>query len=75
MKISVGAVSLYLKKAKLAKLSWPLPDDMNDQAIEAILFPNQANSAAAKYVIPDYAAMHKALKHKGVTKQLLWEEC
>lgn len=74
LKISVGAVSLYLKRASSAKLSWPLPDDMNDQKLEAILFPNNTSPKAKKFVTPDYATMHTELKRKGVTKQLLWEE-
>ncbi len=74
LKIALGAVSEHLKRAAAAGLSWPLPSDMSDQALEAALFPNHTKSAQAKQVKPDYAAMHEELKLKGVTKQLLWEE-
>jgi len=74
LKISTGTVSLYLQKASAAKLSWPLPEEMNDQKLEAIMFPNNTGSLATKYATPDYATLHNELKRKGVTKQLLWEE-
>lgn len=74
LKMALGTVTLHLKRAAAAGLSWPLPTDMNDQALEAALFPNQAKPAQTRHVIPDYATMHKELKRKGVTKQLLWEE-
>ncbi len=74
LKISLGTVSLHLKRAEAAQLSWPLPDTMDDQALEVAMFPNLASLAPTMYVKPDYATMHKELKRKGVTKQLLWEE-
>jgi len=74
LKIALGTVTLHLKRATAAGLSWPLPAEMNDQALEAALFPHHATPTPTKYVKPDYASMHKELKRKGVTKQLLWEE-
>ena len=74
LKIAVGTVALHLKRAAAAGLSWPLPTDMNDQALEAALFPKPSNAEQTKQIKPDYANMHKELKRKGVTKQLLWEE-
>ncbi len=73
LKIALGTVTLHLNRASAAGLSWPLPADMDDQALEAALFPNQSSSLRAR-VEPDYAAMHKELKRKGITKQLLWDE-
>jgi len=74
LKISLGAVSLHLKRATEAKLSWPLPSGMDEQSLELALYPKQATPTQTHYVTPDYASMHKELKRKGVTKQLLWEE-
>jgi len=73
LKIALGTVTLHLNRATAAGLSWPLPTDMNDQALEAALFL-QAKAAQTGHVKPDYARMHNELKRKGVTKQLLWEE-
>ncbi len=74
LKIALGAVSDHLKRAAIAGLSWPLPIDMNDQALEAALFPDQTKPTQEKRVKPDFSTIHEELKHKGVTKQLLWEE-
>lgn len=74
LKIGLGTVSLHLRRAKDAGLNWPLPDSLDEASLERMLFPNQIAPARAGYVEPDYAYMHKELKRKGVTKQLLWEE-
>lgn len=74
LNIGLGTVSLHLKRAHVANLSWPIPEDMSDSALERLLFPDQLAPARSNYVEPDYAAMHKELKKTGVTKQLLWEE-
>jgi transposase len=74
LKVGLGTVSLYVNRALEAGLSWPLPKDMDDKRLEQVLFPNRQTSGQSSYVEPDYAAMHQELKHKGVTKQLLWED-
>jgi len=53
-------------------LSWPLPADLDDSRLEAMLYRQSA--ARTQYAQPDYARMHQELKRKGVTLQLLWEE-
>ncbi len=74
LKIALGTVSLHLDRAAKAGLSWPIPSDIDEQALEVMLFPNFTPSVRAGYVEPDYVMMHNELKRKGVTKQLLWEE-
>lgn len=74
LNIGLGTVSLQLKRAKEANLQWPLPEGMDDAALERTLFPLQSAKARAGYAEPDYATMHTELKVKLVTKQLLWEE-
>ena len=37
--IPVTTVSDHVARAKLAGLSWPLPDDLDDAALERALFP------------------------------------
>ncbi len=39
--ISKGAVAAYVSRARAAGLSWPLPADMDDTALERQLFPGQ----------------------------------
>lgn len=74
LNIGLGTVSQHLKRAQAVNLSWPIPDDMSDTALEQLLFPEQITATRGNFVEPDYAAMHEELKKKGVTKQLLWEE-
>jgi transposase len=73
LNMGLRTVSHYLRKAKAAGLEWPLPTDLDEAELERRLFPNQLQSVRSGLVEPDYAGMHKELKHKGVTKQLLWK--
>ena len=70
--LSKGAVTKYIQLATAAGLSWPLPEALDDLALEALLFPPKLKPA--RYTEPDYPAMHQQLKRKGVTLQLLWQE-
>jgi transposase len=71
--LSKGAVSNYVQRAAQAGLSAPLAPDLDDAALEALLFPH-APARATSYAAPDFALIHQELKRKGVTLQLLWEE-
>jgi hypothetical protein len=37
--LSQSAVSSYLTRARQAGLSWPLPEGLDDEALELLLFP------------------------------------
>lgn len=70
---SSATVSGYLARAAAAKLTWPLPEELDDFALEALLFPPQKELQNARPE-PNFVHMHKELKRKGVTKTLLWQE-
>ena len=70
--VSKGAVSNYVQRAIQRSLGWPLPADLDDAALERLLFPQVAQQE--QYTHADYAYVHQELKRKGVTLQLLWEE-
>lgn len=72
--ISRPAVVSYVERAKLAGLSWPLPDALNDAQLEQLLFPVQPKQAARNRVIPDWFVIHQELQKKNVTQFLLWQE-
>jgi transposase len=72
--VSRPAIKTYLARATAAGLSWPLPDDLDDPALEQRLFPAPAVTPARARPLPDFAAMHQELRRKGVTLMLLWEE-
>jgi transposase len=66
-------VADHLRRAEQAGLSWPLPDDLDDKALEALLFPK--GPAVAKIrPQPDFAHIHKELRRPSVTLMLLWFE-
>lgn len=73
LSISKGVVVKYLKLAADAGLGWPLPDELDDGALERRLYSQPAARASA-FVEPDHATIHQELKRKGVTLTLLWEE-
>lgn len=72
--ISKGVVAKYLKLAAEAGLSWPLPDELDDAALERRLYHRPPVVRMSAHVEPDYARVHQELKRKGVTLTLLWEE-
>lgn len=70
--VSKGAVGKYINLAKAKGLTWPLPEDMDEQQLESCLF--RTDAAPSLFTPPDYPQMHQELKRKGVTLQLLWAE-
>jgi transposase len=73
LNLSKGVVAKYLKLAELAGVGWPLPEELDDVALEKRLY-QQPSARAATFAEPDYAQVHQELKRKGVTLLLLWEE-
>jgi transposase len=72
--MSPSTVNGYVSRARVAKLTWPLPNELDDDAaLTALLFPDE-NRPQRNRPEPDWAAVHLELKKKHVTKQLLWEE-
>ena len=72
VQVSKGAVSKYVSLAAASGLSWPLPQGLDDEALEARLFAKA--TSPERYREPDFGAVHQQLKRKGVTRQLLWSE-
>ncbi len=66
-------VAKYLRLARAAGLSWPLPDDLDDSGREKRLYRPSAGRKRS-FAEPDYARVPQELKKKGVTLTRLWEE-
>lgn len=62
-----------LYRAEAAGLRWPLPEPVDEMALEAQLYPGNPQPAQPRPE-PDYAEIHRELRRKGVTLQLLWKE-
>ena len=73
LNISKGVVAKYLRLAADAGLDWPLPEGLDDGALEKRLYQQPA-ARAPTFAQPDYAQVHQELKRKGITLLLLWEE-
>ena len=64
-----------LKRAETAGIAWPLPEDMNDGALEAALYTNRRSKRGHRRIEePDWASVHRELKRKHVTLMILWNE-
>ena len=74
LSLSNGSVNSYLQRARLAGLGWPLPEGLDDAALELSLFPPAPAVAAQARPTPDWTLVDKELRRRGVTLALLWEE-
>ena len=72
--VGLGTVTGYLQRATAAGLSWPLPDDLDDAALEARLFTRAPVPPVRDRVVPEWPQLHQELKKPGVTLSLLWME-
>src|SRR6202050_4848962 len=73
--VSNGVVHGYVRRARLAGLSWPLPEGMDDEGLELLLFPApMAASQSDRRPTPDWAYVEKELRRRSVPRLLLWEE-
>ena len=72
--LSQAAISEYLGRARRAGVGWPLPEGLDDDRLEALLFPPVSQVAAEQRPVPDWAWVHRELRRPNVTLALLWEE-
>lgn len=75
--ISSGTVSHYMTAWRGAALEWSAVASWDDKQLINALLPHckQRHSADDKHVSqPNFTKIHQALKQKGVTRELLWEE-
>jgi transposase len=64
-----------LQRAQAAGLSWPLPEGMGDEALEARLYTARRSKRGHRRVEePDWVGVHRELKRKHVTLTILWDE-
>ena len=64
-----------LRRMEGAGLFWPLPEDMNDGALEAALYASRRSKRGHRRIEePDWACVHRELKRKHVTLLILWDE-
>jgi transposase len=77
--VRVGAapstVRETLRRLERAGLSWPLAEDVSDAVLEAALYKAAGTKTGHRRIAePDWAQVHRELKRKHVTLQILWDE-
>lgn len=71
--VARSTVGDYLRRTAAMGLVWPLPAEMDEAALERLLFPPPLPPGFQR-PLPEFNAIHTELKRKGVTLALLWEE-
>ena len=73
--VASSTVRLTLKRLAAVGLGWPLPAEMTDAVLEARLFTAVGTKRGhRRRPEPDWATVHRELKRKHVTLQILWDE-
>lgn len=74
LNLSVGVVNKYLQRSEQVGITWPLPVELEDEAMlrKKLQSTGQVEPKARHNI--DFAFLHTERKRKGVTLQLLWEE-
>ncbi len=71
--VSRSTVFEYVRRARAAGLSWPVVETLSEDELARRLFPPRVMPPVAP-PLPDWVQVHRELKRKGVTRQLLWLE-
>jgi len=75
LRVARSTIALVLERAAAAGLSWPLPETVTDEVLEAALYAGRGlKPGIRRKPEPDWAPVHRELRRKGVTLMLLWEE-
>lgn len=72
--LSKGSVSAYLQRAKQAGVTWEDARELSDVELERKLFKTPGRNLPADRVPIDLGWVHREMRRKGVTLQLLWVE-
>jgi transposase len=72
--ISRHTVAEYLRRAAVACITWPVPAELDDAALEARLFSPPSAFTETLRPQPDWPRLHAELRRPGVTLLLLWTE-
>jgi transposase len=68
------AVAEYVRRAAVIGITWPIPVELDDAALERKLFAPAGYNLPRSKPLPDFGRVHTELRRRGVTLALLWEE-
>ncbi len=69
---SRNTVAKIQTRVEELQLQWPLNDNLNNEALQKLLFPEKETKKI--YTHPDYEYIHKEMAKCGVNLTLLWQE-
>jgi len=72
--LSKGSVSSYLKRAREAGMTWEMAAALSESELEARLFKTPNHAPPVGRVPIDFDWVHREMRRRGVTLQLLWVE-
>lgn len=72
--VSRYTVAEYLRRAAVVGITWPVPPELDDAALERRLFTPPFAPGEPPRPQPDWPRLHAELRRPGVTLMLLWEE-
>jgi len=72
--LPASTVGDYLKRAEVAGISWPLPEGMDEKALQERLMASTPPVPDSCSILPDWPTIHRELQRKSVTLRLLWQE-
>lgn len=72
--LSQSTINEYLRRFTASGLSWPLPSDVDEAALDQRLFAYTERVPVHGRAQPDWAVVHQELRRTGVTLHLLWLE-
>ncbi len=72
--VGKSVVSKHVARADELGLDWASVEAMDEEALEARLYPETTQASPEDPVVPDWDEVARELRRKGVTKRLLWEE-
>jgi transposase len=73
-KVARSTVADYLSRAEGARLSWPLPGELDDGRLEALLYPATPCQAPEARSMPAMEYLKQEVARRSVTLRLLWLE-
>ncbi len=66
VKVAPSTVQDYVSRASRAGLSWPLPEGLDDQALEALLFQRPERGGERVGLVPEWSQVHVERRRKDV---------
>ncbi|MBA4072000.1 MAG: hypothetical protein C0497_09235 [Gemmatimonas sp.] len=72
--LSQSTINEYLRRFTASGLSWPLPGDIDEAALDQRLFAYTERVPVHGRAQPDWTVVHQELRRTGVTLHLLWLE-